>query len=70
MTEHFCYIAPQSKHINLGFMYGAELDDPDGLLEGTGKLLRHIKIRSVDDLRVPAVRGLIEQSSKHLPKLW
>ena len=69
MTEHFCYIAPQSKHINLSFMYGAELDDPDGLLEGTGKLLRHIKIRSVDDLKVHAVRGLIEQASKHLPKL-
>ena len=55
--------------MNLGFMYGAELDDPEGLLEGTGKLLRHIKIRSLEELRRAAVKSLVEQASKHLPKL-
>ena len=69
MSEHFCYLAPQKRHVNLGFMYGAELDDPEGLLEGTGKLLRHIKIRSLEELRRPAVKSLVEQASKHLPKL-
>jgi hypothetical protein len=29
MSEHFCYIAPHSKHVNLGFFYGADLDDPE-----------------------------------------
>ena len=52
-TEHFCYIMPASKHVNLGFNYGAELDDPKSLLEGTGKLFRHIKIRKLSDLENP-----------------
>ncbi len=69
MSEHFCYLAPQKRHVNLGFMYGAELDDPEGLLEGTGKLLRHIKVRSLEELRSPAVKSLVEQASNHLPKL-
>ena len=38
MSEHFCYIAPQKYYVNLGFMYGADLPDPNGLLEGSGKL--------------------------------
>jgi hypothetical protein len=65
MSEHFAYIAPQKKHVNLGFYYGAELPDPDGLLEGTGKLLRHVKIRSKEDLQKPAVRALLQQSTQH-----
>ena len=69
MSEHFCYLAPHTHHVNLGFMYGAELDDPEGLLEGNGKLLRHIKIRSLEELRRPAVKSLVEQASNHLPKL-
>lgn len=36
-TEHFCWIMPASRHVNLGFNYGAELPDPHQLLEGTGK---------------------------------
>ena len=52
-TEHLCYIMPASKHVNLGFNYGAELDDPKSLLEGTGKLFRHIKIRKLSDLENP-----------------
>ena len=40
-----------------------------GLLEGTGKLLCHIKIRSLEDLRRPAVKRLVARASNHLPKL-
>ena len=69
MSEHFCYIAPLKAHVNLGFMYGADLDDPNGLMEGTGKALRHIKIRSLDQTNDPDIRKLIEAASKHLPKL-
>lgn len=50
-TEHFCWIMPASKHVNLGFNYGAELPDPKKLLEGTGKLFRHIKIKSEAQLK-------------------
>jgi len=69
MSEHFSYIAPQTNHVNLGFMYGADLDDPDNLLEGTGKALRHIKIKTLDDVERPAVRDLVERASTYLPKL-
>ena len=69
MSEHFCYIAPFKERINLGFFYGAELPDPAGLLEGEGKLLRHIKISSLEALRRPAVRKLVEEASTYLPKL-
>lgn len=69
MSEHFCYIAPAKKHVNLGFMYGADLDDPQNLLQGTGKAMRHIKMKSLEDVQRPAVRELIEQASTHLPKL-
>lgn len=69
MSEHFCYLAPKKNHLNLGFMYGAELPDPEGLLEGTGKLLRHIKVQSLTDLEQPALRKLIEAASGYLPKL-
>lgn len=69
MSEHFCYLAPFKKHLNLGFFYGADLPDPQNLLEGAGKELRHIKIRSAEQLRQPAVRELVERASTHLPKL-
>lgn len=69
MSQHFCYLAPYKKHLNLGFFYGADLPDPQNLLEGAGKELRHIKIRSADELQQPAVRVLIERASRHLPKL-
>src|SRR6185312_15678878 len=57
MTQHYAYIAVQSSHINLGFYHGASLADPTGLLEGTGKELRHIKSttsRAPNALQLPA----------------
>lgn len=60
MIGAICYIAPFKAHVNLGFFRGAELPDPDGLLEGTGKLLRHVKIRSQADLQRPGVRALLQ----------
>lgn len=69
MSQHFCYLAPHKEYVNLGFMYGADLPDPEGLLEGGGKLLRHIKVRSLDDVQQPGLRTLIEAASGHLPKL-
>ena len=69
MSEHFCYIGPFKGHVNLGFFYGADLPDPEGLLAGTGDLLRHIKLRSVEEVGNPAVRALVVAASTHLPRL-
>jgi hypothetical protein len=59
-TEHFCWIMPATKHVNLGFNYGSELPDPKNLLEGTGKLFRHYKVKSVDDLSNPDLINLLK----------
>jgi hypothetical protein len=69
MSEHFCYIAPQKNHVNLGFYYGADLPDPNGLLEGTGKLLRHVKIRDEKETGSRAVLKLLKEASTYLPRL-
>jgi hypothetical protein len=64
-TEHFCYISAQKSDVNLGFYYGAELPDPNELLEGTGKLLRHVKIHEATAIRSPALRKLLTIASRH-----
>jgi hypothetical protein len=69
MSEHFCYIALFKERINLGFYYGTELPDPTHLLEGTGNLLRHIKISQLDQLNDPALHQLVAAAATHLPKL-
>ncbi len=65
MSEHFTYIAPFKSHVNLGFYYGVELADPYLLLSGTGKKLRHVKIREISDI-TPELGTLIESSIKNL----
>jgi hypothetical protein len=60
MSQAYCYIMPQKDRMNLGFYHGVALPDPDSLLEGTGKRLRHVKVRSVAEADQPALRTLIE----------
>lgn len=62
MSEHFCYIGAYTEHVNLGFYYGAALLDPEGILEGTGKNLRHVKVRDVEETSRKSLRKLIEMS--------
>ncbi|MBI4083426.1 MAG: DUF1801 domain-containing protein [Candidatus Lambdaproteobacteria bacterium] len=58
-TGIVCYIRSHKAHVNLGFYQGALLPDPEGLLEGTGKGLRHVKVRSLDTLPVEGCRALL-----------
>jgi hypothetical protein len=46
-----CYLAAHRRHVTLGLARGTSLDDPDHLLEGTGKAMRHVKLRAVKDIR-------------------
>lgn len=41
----FAYVDAHAEHANIGFFFGAFLDDPGGLLEGAGKRMRHVKLR-------------------------
>lgn len=56
----FAYVNAFSAHVNVGFFRGAELVDPDALLEGTGKFMRHVKLRPGDGVDDRALRRLIE----------
>lgn len=64
-TEQFIWLAPHSRHLVFGFYYGTELPAPDDLLEGTGALMRHVKIRSDADLQNPELRRLIQVATTH-----
>ncbi|MDP1828143.1 MAG: DUF1801 domain-containing protein [Archangium sp.] len=59
MTDGYAYIMPLREYVNLGLYQGALLKDPKRLLEGTGKGLRHVKIRSLQDAVNPALRSLV-----------
>ena len=60
----FAYVNAFTAHVNIGFFRGAELPDPAGLLEGTGKHMRHVKFRPAGD--IDAMRG---SRSSRLPTM-
>jgi hypothetical protein len=55
----FAYVNAFSAHANVGFLGGVELADPAGLLEGTGKRMRHVKLRWGEPINEAALRALI-----------
>ena len=62
LSDAFCHIPVYSEHINLGFNKGTLLKDPNNLLIGTGKLIRHVEIKNPIDYRNPKVKALIEEA--------
>jgi hypothetical protein len=59
LSEAYIYIIPHQRHVNLGFYRGTQLPDPDGLLEGTGQRMRHVKVQSTLAVESPVLRRLI-----------
>jgi hypothetical protein len=55
----FGYVDAFSAHVNVGFFHGAALDDPAGLLEGSGKRMRHVKLPWAQPVNAAALRALI-----------
>ncbi len=55
-------IMPHMKHVNLMFSKGAKLPDPTGLLSGTGKHARHVRITSEAETLNPALRQLLQDA--------
>ena len=56
----FGYVNVFKAHVNVGFFRGAEIADPEGLLEGTGKFMRHVKLRRECNVNAAALMKLIE----------
>jgi len=55
----FGYVNVFTAHVNVGFFQGTELDDPHGLLEGTGKFMRHVKLSPETEVDKEALKDLI-----------
>lgn len=58
-SDAFVYTTTHAGWVNIGFNFGAMLADPEGLLEGDGKLIRHVRIAQAADLEAPGVRELV-----------
>jgi hypothetical protein len=55
----FAYVNAFSAHASVGFFHGAALPDPAGLLEGTGKRMRHVKLRPGVEVEERALAELV-----------
>jgi hypothetical protein len=62
LEKDVCGIYPSSGHVNLSFWQGSALSDPKGLLEGTGKGMRHIKISKVEDVGEETIRAYVREA--------
>ena len=60
MKDGFCHVVTYRDHVNLGFNRGSLLPDPNRVLEGTGKMIRHVTFRGEEDLRQPFVRRYLQ----------
>ena len=56
----FAYVNAFKAHVNVGFFRGAEIADPLRLLEGTGKFMRHVKLRPGCNVNATTLRKLID----------
>ncbi|MFK7821695.1 MAG: DUF1801 domain-containing protein [Planctomycetaceae bacterium] len=64
LGQAFIHIATYTNHVNLGFNRGVELSDPDDLLTGTGKLIRHVRLNAVSDLQKKPIKDLIKAAAQ------
>ena len=62
--SYFVFIVPHEDYIRMGFEWGVALPDPSGLLEGHAKQIRYVAIRSIADLRRPALADLIAAAAE------
>src|ERR1044072_3005154 len=63
-TGAFCHIAVYKGHVNLGFNRGAELPGADGVLQGSGKQIRHLPVRDAKDIENPNLRKFLRLALK------
>lgn len=61
-ADHFIHLPTYTKYVNLGFSHGAQLDDPERRLQGSGARIRHVKLTRAEDLDDPYLHGLIQQA--------
>lgn len=62
LSDAYCHIPIYSQHLNLGFNRGTQLRDRNGLLRGTGKLIRHVEGNTASDFLNPQVFELMDEA--------
>jgi hypothetical protein len=65
ISDGICNISVFARHVTLGFRRGTDLDDTAGVLQGSGKAMRHIRIQKLSDLDRPEIRRYLRQARKH-----
>lgn len=63
-VDMVCALMPTKAGITLGIAWATQLPDPKKLLEGTGKVHRHVKIRNKSDLQAPGLKTLLKAAHK------
>jgi hypothetical protein len=64
---YFAFIVPGRDDVRIGFEWGALLDDPEHLLQGEGRQVRYVTIRTVRELRAPALAILLKEAAALCP---
>lgn len=62
LEDDFGGLFVRKKHVSFEFVFGVQMKDPDGVLEGTGKFRRHLKLRSTKDIETKNVAYFVEQT--------
>lgn len=60
----FAYIKAFKNSVNFGFWRGVDINDPEGLLQGSGEKMRHFKLTSLDDINKPVFTDYVQQAIK------
>jgi hypothetical protein len=68
LRDTIAHIAVYTRHVNLGFNEGVLLPDPDGLLIGKGSQIRHLTVRSRDELERPEIRAFLSAARQEAGK--
>jgi len=68
LKDGFCHIVAYPTHVNLGFNRGALLPDPNKVLAGNGKSIRHLTIRGEDDLEKSFPRRYLQTAIEQAPR--
>ena len=63
-TGPCCFIKAHKQHVGFGFWWGAKIDDPRKSLEGSGDKMRHIKVRTVEDIDDQRFASFIQAAAK------
>lgn len=57
-----CYLATAKKYVNLGFYKGSDLSDKEGVLQGTGKQMRHVQVKKIEDIKPDLFISMIQEA--------